>query len=88
MIGLDGNTRQTAEEVMGGDGGDAEWSSINPNALFASTYSGVVRRSSNGGESFGTFYDDNIDRDDIRTLQQHNNRANVRTALTLASHLA
>ncbi|GIV35209.1 MAG: hypothetical protein KatS3mg031_2744 [Chitinophagales bacterium] len=63
LIDFTGNTRMSAREVYGGDGGDCEMSDINPKVLFASTYSGRVYRSSNGGDSFSGFYDDNIDRD-------------------------
>lgn len=64
MIDLDGNTRRTAIEVEGGDGGDCEFSS-NPQAVFGSTYESRVYRSSNGGEegSFAPFLDNNCDRD-------------------------
>lgn len=57
------NTPISFREVNGGDGGDAEISNINPNAMFAEVYGGAVRRSSNGGESFGGFFDENIDGD-------------------------
>lgn len=62
LIDLGGNTRKAAIEVSGGDGGDCEFS-INPNAMFASTYFARVYRSSNGGNSFSPFYDNNCDRD-------------------------
>ncbi|HXH18223.1 MAG TPA: T9SS type A sorting domain-containing protein, partial [Chitinophagales bacterium] len=70
LIDLKGNTRRTADEVSGGDGGDCEISSINPNALFASTYNAQAYRSSNGGESFGDFYDNNLDRDNDGSIDQ------------------
>ncbi len=64
LIDLDGNTRRAALEVAGGDGGDCEFS-INPQAVFASTYEARTYRSSNGGgeNSFSGFYDNNCDRD-------------------------
>jgi hypothetical protein len=55
------NTRKSAVEVQGGDGGKSEISKINPLAMFASIYGGQVNRSSNGGGSFGCFFDDRID---------------------------
>ncbi len=60
-IPLNLNTRLSAVEVQGGDGGKSEISKINPNAMFASIYGGQVYRSSNGGGSFGCFFDDRID---------------------------
>lgn len=57
------NTDQSFREVNGGDGGAGEISRINPNAMFATVYSGACRRSSNYGSSFGGFFDTNIDSD-------------------------
>lgn len=57
------NTKKSYREVNGGDGGAAEISRINPSAMFATVYSGACRRSSNYGQSFGTFFDENIDSD-------------------------
>lgn len=54
------NSMLSFREVQGGDGGSAEVSRINPNAMFAATPSSDVTRSSNGGQSFGGFFDDNI----------------------------
>ncbi len=62
LVDLKGNTRLSADEVSGGDGGDCEISSINPQVMFASSYGGRFVRSSSGGSSFGTFMDNNIDR--------------------------
>lgn len=55
------NTDMSYREVNGGDGGAGEISRINPNAMFATVYSGACRRSSNYGSSFGGFFDTNID---------------------------
>ncbi len=60
FIPLNGNTTRTAIEVRGGDGGYCEISKINPNVMFASSYSGSLTRSSNGGASFGCFFDETI----------------------------
>jgi hypothetical protein len=60
-INLKGNTSKSAREVKGGDGGPCEISRINPLAMFATSYSGNLERSSNGGASFGCFFDDRID---------------------------
>lgn len=48
-----------SEHVSGGDGGKVEWSYINPNAIFGASQLGNIRRSSNKGESFNSFFDDN-----------------------------
>ena len=70
LIDFEGNTRRASIEVYGGDGGACEFSGINKQALFASTYQARVYRSSNGGESFGRFYDNNCDRDNNGEIDQ------------------
>jgi hypothetical protein len=62
-INLAQNTTKSAVQVKGGDGGKSEISSINPLAMFASIYGGQIERSSNGGASFGCFFDLRIDPD-------------------------
>lgn len=49
--------------VFGGDGGYTDISDFNPNGLFAETQNGNIRRSSNQGDSFGSFFDTNADED-------------------------
>jgi len=60
LIDSTGNTGQAATEISGGDGGFSDWSSINSEALFAANPYGEVKRSSNLGDAFSDFYDENI----------------------------
>jgi len=55
---VNGKLSQTALSIYGGDGFDVEFSKFNPKVVFASTYYGRVVRSSNQGQSMGTFWDD------------------------------
>jgi hypothetical protein len=67
LVSYDGqNSLLTGVEVQGGDGGDVEFSQTNLNVMFAGSPSttGYIGRSSNGGNSFGCFFDDNIDASD------------------------
>lgn len=57
------NTTLSADFVQGGDGGKSEISKINPLAMFASLPGGSLTRSSNGGASFGSYFDDRVDPD-------------------------
>lgn len=54
---VNGKLSQTALSIYGGDGFDVEFSKFNPKVVFASTYYGRVVRSSNQGQSMGTFWD-------------------------------
>jgi len=61
-VTLDGPSYLAGTEVHGGDGGYVEMSKINPNIMFAANPEGVLLRSSNGGESFGSgFLDQHVD---------------------------
>ncbi|MCC7301198.1 MAG: T9SS type A sorting domain-containing protein [Bacteroidia bacterium] len=51
-----GNNYFSADEVSGGDGAYSEISFVNPAAMFSGSYYGAVYRSSNYGQSMGTFY--------------------------------
>ena len=55
------NSALTSLEVRGGDGGFTEISEIFPNIVFAATPDGDLARSSNEGESFTSYLDENID---------------------------
>ncbi|MBK8445114.1 MAG: hypothetical protein IPL35_17675 [Sphingobacteriales bacterium] len=55
------NSIKSTTEVNGGDGGYAEVSNIKPNILFAGNPEGALYRSSNGGDGFAKFFDENID---------------------------
>ncbi len=55
---FNGKLSQTALSIYGGDGFDVEFSKFNPKVVFASTYYGRVVRSSNQGQSMGTFWDE------------------------------
>lgn len=55
-INYQGNTLQTAQEVVGGDGNYCDFSMINPDASFASVYYGDARRASTLGGSYSSFY--------------------------------
>lgn len=57
------NLSKTAIEIYGGDGFDAEFSSIFPKTIFVSTYYGTVARTSNSGQSSSTFWDKRIQPD-------------------------
>ena len=56
LIDFNGPTQRWAKEVMGGDGFDCDFSSINPDASFASLYFGDLRRSGTLGGSYSTFF--------------------------------
>jgi hypothetical protein len=56
LIDFNGPTTKWAKEVMGGDGFDCDFSSINPDASFASLYFGDLRRSGTLGGSYSTFF--------------------------------
>ncbi|MDX2002005.1 MAG: T9SS type A sorting domain-containing protein [Chitinophagales bacterium] len=58
FIDYQGNTRLSGLELYGGDGGSCAVSKLNPLAMFSETPFGECRRSSNGGESWGSFFDD------------------------------
>jgi hypothetical protein len=55
-----GNTPQSATQVNGGDGAWAEFSMLNPNAMFATVYYGSLSRSANDGSSMADFYSSRI----------------------------
>lgn len=55
---FNGKPSQTAVSIFGGDGFDVEFSRIDPNIVFMSTYYGRVVRSANSGQSSSTFWDD------------------------------
>lgn len=55
---FNGKPSQTAVSIYGGDGFDVEFSRIDPNIVFMSTYYGRVVRSANSGQSSSTFWDD------------------------------
>ena len=63
FVNFNNNSAFAAEEVSGGDGGNAEISDINPNIMFAGIYYGNLFRSGTGGESFSGYFDENIDSD-------------------------
>ncbi|MGB1207017.1 MAG: T9SS type A sorting domain-containing protein [Chitinophagales bacterium] len=63
FVGFGSNSAFTADEVSGGDGGNAEISDINPNVMFAGIYYGNLFRSGTGGESFSGYFDERIDSD-------------------------
>ena len=52
---LQNATHKEFRRVMGGDGFDAAVSFYNPDIMFGSVYYGCLRRSGNGGESFGDY---------------------------------
>lgn len=55
------NSPISYREVNGGDGGDAVISRLNPQISFSTIYSGEVRRSVNGADSYSCALDENID---------------------------
>lgn len=63
FVSFDGqNSKLSALEVLGGDGGDVDLSKTNLNIMFAGSPSnaGYIGRSSNGGAGFGCFFDEKI----------------------------
>jgi hypothetical protein len=56
LIDFNGPTQRWAKEVMGGDGFDCDFSSINPDASFASLYFGDLRRSGTMGGAYSSFF--------------------------------
>ncbi len=61
FLGFDFNSAATSVEVNGGDGAYCELSKLVPGAVFAASQSGAMVRSSNGGESFGPYFDQRAD---------------------------
>lgn len=57
---LGGNTGKSSFEIIGGDGFQAEISRLNPNVFFGGSQYGNYLRSQNSGQSFNTFFDDNL----------------------------
>jgi len=55
LIDFNGPTVRWATEVMGGDGFDCDFSTINPDASFASLYFGDIRRSGTLGGTYASF---------------------------------
>lgn len=55
------NSQLAATEVSGGDGGYVDIARTKPGVMFAATPEGALKRSTNGGNSFGLFFDENID---------------------------
>jgi hypothetical protein len=55
IIDFNGPTTRWATEVMGGDGFDCDFSSINPDASFASLYFGDIRRAGTLGGTYASF---------------------------------
>lgn len=53
-----------AEQVHGSDGGFVDFARTRPGYLFAESQNGFLVRSTNNGDSFNDFLDDNIDADD------------------------
>lgn len=59
LIDFAGPTTKWATEVIGGDGFDCDFSSINPDASFGSLYFGDMRRAGTLGGSYAPFYKGN-----------------------------
>lgn len=55
-----GNTEMSGTEVMGGDGGYALISELNPNVIFTTSYYGRLQRSNNRGQDQQYFYSTTI----------------------------
>ena len=62
-IDFGGNTIQTGAFVGGGDGGFSDISKTNPKALFFAAQEGYLRRSSNRGLTYSSYFDKKIDGD-------------------------
>jgi len=56
-----GNSSKASSRYIGGDGGYAEISHLNPDIVFGGSQNGNLRRSTNRGGSVQTFFDSNID---------------------------
>lgn len=62
LIDGERNSNWTSEDLPGfGDGGYSAISEVNRNALFGESQNGALKRSSNGGQSFGSFFDEKVD---------------------------
>jgi photosystem II stability/assembly factor-like uncharacterized protein len=61
LVDFSGNSFLEGRIINGGDGGFAEFSKTNPEALFATSQFGAIRRSANGGNSMGRYMDQHID---------------------------
>ncbi|MBK6611956.1 MAG: T9SS type A sorting domain-containing protein [Sphingobacteriales bacterium] len=55
------NSKFDADELIGGDGGNAEMSKLRSGTMFAANPEEKFYRSSNHGQSFSTFFDERID---------------------------
>ena len=55
-INFKGNTTMSAKQVMGGDGGQCEFSKMNPNIFFTTIYYGGLTRTNDLGGSSTEFY--------------------------------
>lgn len=56
IINGNGNTKQSAFSVFGGDGFQTEFSSSFPNIVFVESYYGGMARSANNGQTFNQWY--------------------------------
>lgn len=63
LVNFKGNSLLQGDRVNGGDGGFADISKTNPDAIFATSQFGSIRRSANGGGSMARYMDQNIDDD-------------------------
>lgn len=62
LIDGQGNSGDFSNDLAGfGDGGYGAISSVNRDAMFGESQEGALKRSSNGGESFGGFFDEKVD---------------------------
>lgn len=59
-INFKGNTSMSAKQVMGGDGGQCEFSKMNPNIFFTTIYYGGLIRTNDLGGSSNEFYSDRL----------------------------
>ena len=64
-----GNSSKASSRYIGGDGGYAEISHLDPDIVFGGSQNGNLRRSTNRGGSVQTFFDSNIDEGDVDSFR-------------------
>jgi hypothetical protein len=72
LIDRKGSTRQSAVDILGGDGFRCEVSKINPNVLFVENQYGGLARSLNGGGGVGEIWDNRISANFVSTQYTNN----------------
>ncbi len=72
LISKESFPRKIGEEIIGGDGFQAEFSEYNPNIAFAESYNSSMRRSTIGGKEMSEIWDNRIRKAFVSTNQPSN----------------